>query len=385
MTSSTGPILRFSLRSEAMEPARKGHTGWISETPYIGCVNPEPDLEDQDMGTIQGGNHMAANHTPASQRSAIAKYDGPADAPLDQSLGMLHPQPQRLLTVHDRVSRVVEALDEGTASAPNKALSNERRVSPTQPEDQMTGDVYMGDHREESLAVERVASTANSASEGIEMSQEVVLAEVSHTNSMTWLSKHERECQRWARIWPNMQRLAPLSGFPPTTFAQWIDHQNCFVGLTIDRMEAKLASRELRLDRLRLGIPRIRPAFRGKRFDDGKGAVLCCDTIWTLTIPSSANGDRTPRKHTAGWPCQQELKWEGDDRAKTSVRRFPPLPRVPGNKTVAWHHLQLVLPSDFDEVRRLSDLFEAPDWEEIKLNDRSEKSMIGVDLWNALS
>lgn len=54
----------------------------------------------------------------------------------------------------------------------------------------------------------------------------------------------------------------------------------------------------------------------------------------------------------AGWPCAQELKYEGDDRVATDVKhgRFLPVPRRPGNDTVNWQQLSFLEQHPFDLV-----------------------------------
>ena len=74
----------------------------------------------------------------------------------------------------------------------------------------------------------------------------------------------------------------------------------------------------------------IKPFLDGKTFDDNRSAVLAHETIWALW---SLSTDTHPE---ALWPDRTEFQYEGDDRAKSDVGRFLPLPRKPGNATVNW-------------------------------------------------
>lgn len=53
------------------------------------------------------------------------------------------------------------------------------------------------------------------------------------------------------------------------------------------------------------------------------------------------------------WPCAEEMKEEGDERNTSGFRRFPALPRVPGNDTVQYKlkAIQPFLP--FDAIWKL--------------------------------
>ncbi|KAJ4321018.1 hypothetical protein N0V94_003076 [Neodidymelliopsis sp. IMI 364377] len=59
------------------------------------------------------------------------------------------------------------------------------------------------------------------------------------------------------------------------------------------------------------------------------------------------------KEEVAPWPCMAELKWEGDDRAKTGVGRYPPLPREQGPKGLPWNQLQVVEQFPLDQIARI--------------------------------
>lgn len=64
--------------------------------------------------------------------------------------------------------------------------------------------------------------------------------------------------------------------------------------------------------------------------------VLGMKTIW---CHDWQNG----KDEIAPWPSMQEMKWEGDDRAKTNCGRFLPLPREQGAQGILWSQLHVSL------------------------------------------
>lgn len=64
--------------------------------------------------------------------------------------------------------------------------------------------------------------------------------------------------------------------------------------------------------------------------------VLGVKTIW-------CHDWETGKDDIAPWPSLPEMKWEGDDRAKTNCGRFLPLPREEGAQGIPWAQLQVSL------------------------------------------
>ncbi|KAI9795858.1 MAG: hypothetical protein M1825_001072 [Sarcosagium campestre] len=195
------------------------------------------------------------------------------------------------------------------------------------------------------------------------------LASPSHTFSLTWLSPNEREFQNFTNTRQRLARFAPQSEFVPQTFQDWLDHR-----IRSANDESNAGARRLANLRAQQGRPVVMGAFGNKTFTGNRGWTLSEETIW-------CPGQSTGRK-VANWPSLQEMKWEGDDRARTNVRRFPPIPREPGNETVAWHQLQALRPYSFDEVRKV------PTREDTMSNAEDDEpipsTLINSDLWAAI-
>ena len=209
------------------------------------------------------------------------------------------------------------------------------------------------------------------------------LARVTHSNSRTWTRtamtekekwfqlersfKHmrflhgdlhtfeekfkERSKQRFRKmglwIWPE-----PYSPFVPRTFSEYLGHR-----ASVEAGKAKRAAfleEQMHLNKIRKskGQPRVESIFESKNFTDGRSAVLCLPTMWSKWYTPPANQPQAP------WPSDIEFDEEGNQRSTSHFGRCMPIPRVPANDTVAWKQRVQPIPSDFDEVNRLSDAIE---------------------------
>jgi hypothetical protein len=107
------------------------------------------------------------------------------------------------------------------------------------------------------------------------------------------------------------------------------------------------------------------------------GRALGEKTIW---CEDWQNG----KDEIAPWPCLAELKWEGDDRAKTGVGRFPPLPREQGPIGLPWNQLQAVEPYPLDQIARI------PTMEDVylpvdEIDDEVKYDLLNKDLEDAMN
>ncbi|KAF2016994.1 hypothetical protein BU24DRAFT_460094 [Aaosphaeria arxii CBS 175.79] len=81
----------------------------------------------------------------------------------------------------------------------------------------------------------------------------------------------------------------------------------------------------------------------GLHFQGNISLVLGLPTIWCENWTDG-------KEEIAPWPSIAELKWEGDDRAKTNVGRYPPIPREMGAPGIVWSQLQMVEQYPLDQV-----------------------------------
>lgn len=213
----------------------------------------------------------------------------------------------------------------------------------------------------------------------------------SHTNSRTWINPRTKIQEKWLEVYRNLKEMSLIkeyrsagSGAPPpvggsfcvpTTLNEWTDHQ---MELANDR--AREGRRKLARMEHQFLIPRhkdLPPAgptapittlpFLGKIFGDGYSAVLCMATIWTTWKPwkqreveASPMEERPRQEHSeeeerpeAMWPSEEEMREEGNERMTSGFRRFPALPRAPGNPTVNWKQKKALPQLPFDEIWRL--------------------------------
>lgn len=206
----------------------------------------------------------------------------------------------------------------------------------------------------------------------------------SSTVMNVWVSNLAIEHEKFKafRLWST--HACSKSDMVPSTLDEWLAHRTAV-------LEAKAAVLRRRMKQMEAA--RISQAPRGEMqkallaiLSDGRGAVLAQQTIWCQE-PEQGLGGRPSsnrrEKSIAAWPCREERTWEGDLRAKTRCRRFPPLPREPGNGTVVWHKRKAIVPYDFDRVRRV------PSREEVSNVAADMKDFpahyVESSLWQAIS
>ena len=170
----------------------------------------------------------------------------------------------------------------------------------------------------------------------------------SHTSSRTWTSSLVVEKERWQRVEDSLAKMNLLrSSAVPKTLKDWLEHQR-------GRADAKKTREQRKLKALvptphdpRLPPPgrsvKIEPAFGGKPFEHKNyGSINVFPSVWARMYEAPAD------RPDPLWPCAEEMKEEGDERNTSGFRRFPALPRVPGNDTVQYKlkAIQPFLPFD---------------------------------------
>ena len=115
--------------------------------------------------------------------------------------------------------------------------------------------------------------------------------------------------------------------------------------LEIERRKAERRSTKIP----KASTPFILSEDKRRLLEDNRSTVLAMPSIW------SPNFRESTERPDAPWPDRDELRYEGDDSAKTNVCRFLPLPRRPGNETVTWKaREQLTFLSPLDLVGPLA-------------------------------
>lgn len=137
------------------------------------------------------------------------------------------------------------------------------------------------------------------------------------------------------------------SSVVPKTLKDWLAHQRDGADSKKGREQRKLDEMNSSLRDPRLPPPgrpvKIGPAFGGRVFEHTNYvSVLVFPSIWARMYEPPAE------RLDPLWPCAEEMKEEGDERNTSGFRRFPALPRVPGNDTVQYKlkAIQPFLPFD---------------------------------------
>jgi hypothetical protein len=150
-----------------------------------------------------------------------------------------------------------------------------------------------------------------------------------------------------------MRRQFKHSDIAKWKVADYVAHREAMVASQATRLANKVKAKE---DALTLRIPDITPEISqnlnkwgiyGNFAQLGNlSRVLGEQTIWCYDW---LNG----KEEVAPWPSLAECKWEGDDRAKTGVGRFLPLPREEGPPGLPWNQLPCIEQFPIDQVARI--------------------------------
>jgi hypothetical protein len=175
-------------------------------------------------------------------------------------------------------------------------------------------------------------------------------------NSRTWVSPDTQYQHDFAFVRNAMRRLFKHSDVAKWRLTDYIAHREAMLESQKKRLSKCVSQKEHELE---LGVRHIEPkAFHtfnellpghNLSMEGNKSRVLGQKTIW---CHEWMNG----KDDFAPWPTMAEMKWEGDDRAKTGVGRFPPIPREVGAPGIAWNQLQAVEVYPIDQVWRIPQL-----------------------------
>ncbi|KAF2256834.1 hypothetical protein BU26DRAFT_413186 [Trematosphaeria pertusa] len=175
-----------------------------------------------------------------------------------------------------------------------------------------------------------------------------------YRSSRTWVSPDAQHMQEFLLIRNSMRRLFKHSELFKWKYQDYIAHREAMLASktaalakSVKMKEEALELKEHTMDaKAMTSLMRLLPGEQNLSMHGNVGRVLGEKTIW---CHDWMNG----KDEISPWPTFPEMKWEGDDRAKTGVGRFLPLPREMGAKGISWNQLQVVEQYPMDQVQRI--------------------------------
>ncbi|KAF3046796.1 hypothetical protein E8E11_002346 [Didymella keratinophila] len=202
-------------------------------------------------------------------------------------------------------------------------------------------------------------------------------------NTHTWMSDEAHAAQEFLIIRNSMKRQFKHSGVAKWKVNDYIAHREAVL---TSKAKTLAQQAQIQEDEVKLRVPPIssstqdmmrRCGLQGNFEQVGNhGLALGAKTIW---CKDWKNG----KDDIAPWPCMAELKWEGDDRAKTGVGRYPPLPREQGPPGIPWNQLQAIEQYPVDQIARI------PTMEDVylpvdEIDDEVKYDLLNKDLEEAM-
>ncbi|KAJ8107631.1 hypothetical protein OPT61_g8732 [Boeremia exigua] len=204
-----------------------------------------------------------------------------------------------------------------------------------------------------------------------------------HRNARTWVSEESRAAQEFLTVRNSMRRMFKNADVAKWKAADFIAHRNAMAASAANTLAQQKQSKQ---DEANLQVPPISPQKQevlrrrglvGNFEQVGNfGRALGERTIW---CKDWQNG----KDEVAPWPCLAEMKWEGDDRAKTGVGRYPPLPREQGPVGLPWNQLQAVEQYPMDRIAcipTMEDVYLPVD----EIDDEVKYDLLNKDLEDAM-
>lgn len=176
---------------------------------------------------------------------------------------------------------------------------------------------------------------------------------VGFRHSRTWLSPEAQAEQDFLVVRNAMRRQFRTSDVAKWKLEDYLAHRAALQAAQADKLARKAEVGEDKFMSSALVIPQDtqekmrRWGVYGNFEEHGNtGRVLGHSTIWCANWKDG-------KDEIAPWPTLAEMKWEGDDRAKTGVGRFLPLPREQGPSTIAWNQLAVVDQYPLDQIAKI--------------------------------
>lgn len=173
-----------------------------------------------------------------------------------------------------------------------------------------------------------------------------------YRTSRTWVSPDAQHMQEFQVVRNAMRRLFKHSEVAKWKYQDYIAHreamlasQKAQLSRTVQQKEQERELNAPHMDNKAMSsLVKLLPGNQNLTMQGNVGRVLGQKTIW---CPDWMHG----KEEIAPWPTFAEMKWEGDDRAKTGVGRYLPLPREPGAPGIPWNQLQVVEQYPMDQVQ----------------------------------
>ncbi|RAR00533.1 hypothetical protein DDE82_004535 [Stemphylium lycopersici] len=171
-------------------------------------------------------------------------------------------------------------------------------------------------------------------------------------NSRTWMSADAQRQQEFLIVRNAMRRLFKHSDIAKWKLGDYVAHREAMLASQASKLARQVTHKE-KARHMALSVPPETETFLRRCGLDGNykqvgnsGRVLGEQTIW---CQDWENG----KDEVAPWPSAAEMKWEGDDRAKTGVGRFLPLPREDGPPGLMWNQLPAIEQYPIDQVCKI--------------------------------
>jgi hypothetical protein len=171
-------------------------------------------------------------------------------------------------------------------------------------------------------------------------------------NSNTWLSPEAQMQQDFLIVRNSMRRLFKNSDVAKWKLSDYIAHREAMTTSQENKLARQAKSEEGPQDSSLVISQEVdaflrRCGLNGNFQEVGNfGRALGEQTIW---CKDWENG----KDEIAPWPSFSEMRWEGDDRAKTGVGRFLPLPREEGPPGLMWSQLPTIEQYPMDQVCKI--------------------------------
>lgn len=204
-----------------------------------------------------------------------------------------------------------------------------------------------------------------------------------HRHARPQMSEEARVAQEFLVIRNSMKRMFKHAHVAKWKIADYMAHRQAVEASNAKKLAGQAQKQEGDVSlRVRSIPPATQEIMRRQgifgNFDQtgNYSRILGEQTIW---CQDWQNG----KDEIAPWPCMAEMRWEGDDRAKTGVGRFPPLPREQGPVGISWSQLQVVEQYPLDQIARI------PTMEDVylpvdKIDDEVKYNLLNKDLEDAM-